>query len=552
MILDSLENSQRYFLDAYTPNEGESSLVLEVAVLKWSELDSERPEVYVHSYLQPSIGYSRIRWANAVSEMKISRSFIDEKGDLPSIEDIVDADLLNSKDVVCFDSSIEPFDSLTMNCPNVFSISSIWAEIYADDEKALNCKTLNQMCSFIGIVPDDGVNTNYTPLLKRVFKMATLWSFLKELLKHPKRKKSLSFGGLQFSVMWPLPKTDDTWFENEPKALSDLSDKDINDFFTSNLSDKINWFDMSMYGSDWMFNRTKRPTLNALTGKTDLAYFIFNKILSFKMQIWVLIFYSYFLHENEDGLKIALHRGEFTELGNTVSEKFTKYIITNLDVFLSPSQKSRLIGALINQSLIENDKVPFEHYDYDHLKKHQKPNDMPKLIFTPNNDPSGKSRLECFKEIRDANGRPIYRRYEVKGRGATRKTCIDLVNKHLENLMREASDPFSNIWLTPDLKLWIQYIIGINFSDIMRSQRINDSDSLNSARVILKKIIEREATPFLKGLYEKLKECSALINNTESNAEVPPVCFNFQGISIEVMIIAPSKMSFLKNLFTFE
>jgi len=123
MILDSLENSQRYFLDAYTPNEGESSLALEVAVLKWSELDSDRPEVYVHSYLQPSIGYSRIRWANAVSEMKISRSFIDEKGDLPSIEDIIDADLLNSKDVVCFDSSIEPFDSLTMNCPNVFSIS---------------------------------------------------------------------------------------------------------------------------------------------------------------------------------------------------------------------------------------------------------------------------------------------------------------------------------------------------------------------------------------------------------------------------------------------
>lgn len=40
-----------FFVDAYTPNEGEMGLCLEYGVLRWSSNKNDRPEVYVHSFL---------------------------------------------------------------------------------------------------------------------------------------------------------------------------------------------------------------------------------------------------------------------------------------------------------------------------------------------------------------------------------------------------------------------------------------------------------------------------------------------------------------------
>ena len=102
----SSKNTTLYFVDAYSPNEGDSSLFLEYGILRWSENKSERPEVYVHTYLKPQVNYNRIHWSEA-SKMKISRDFIESKGDLPAIEDMIDADYLKRKNVVCFDVSAE-------------------------------------------------------------------------------------------------------------------------------------------------------------------------------------------------------------------------------------------------------------------------------------------------------------------------------------------------------------------------------------------------------------------------------------------------------------
>lgn len=104
--------------------------------------------------------------------------------------------------------------------------------------------------------------------------------------------------------------------------------------------------------------------------------------------------------------------------------------------------------------------------------------------------------------------------------------------------------------MTPALKLWIQYITGINFTDIVRPQKMNDSELLNSARITLRKIIEREANPYLQKLYANLNDCGKLIK--QENIDVPSKGFNFQGISVEVMIVPSSKMGFIKRLFSFE
>ncbi len=545
----SSKNTTLYFVDAYSPNEGDSSLYLEYGILRWSENKSERPEVYVHTYLQPQYNYNRIHWSEAASKMQISRDFIESKGDLPAIEDMIEADYLKRKNVVCFDASKEPFVSLLRNSEHVFSIVDVFADIYSDDEKAQSCTTLSRMCDYVGLIPDDNRNTNYTPLLKRLHQMAALWSFLEELLLNPKRRKSISAGGIQPSFIWPLPETKDVWFENDPKSFKDLTDKDITDFFSSNLADRLDWFEMNMYACDWLFNRQQRPTARELAGQKELAEFIFQKILSFRMQIWILIFYSQFFHKKEDSLTIAKNRGDFSVLRPAGIESFTNFIIDNLDLFLSSDQKASLIASLINQSLHENDAVPFEHYDFDLLrKKDRTAPEGPRLYFSTS--PERGSAAECCKEIRDATGRCIYRRFEIKGRGKERNAHIENVRHQVNELIREASNPFSDIWMTPALKLWIQYITGINFTDIVRPQKMNDSETLNSARITLRKIIEREASPYLEKLYANLNECGELIS--QENTDIPSKGFNFQGISVEVMIVPSSKMGFIKRLFSFE
>ena len=542
-----VKSSQVFFVDTYTPNEGEPGLSLEIGVLRWSIGSAPRPEVYVHSYLKPALTPNRFRWSNAQVEMKISHDFI-ENNDLPTIDDVVEADYLKGRIAVCFDPLIEPIYSLVGRCTDVISILKIWQEIFIDDEKALACTTLDSMCNYIGMLPDDKENTNYTPLLKRLYKTACLWFFLDELLKNPKARRNIGSGGMQFNLIWPLPKNEETWFKDEKSCLAQLTADEIKDFFNENLDDRINWFTTSMYACDWLFHRVNKIGVQDLVGKNDLAVYVFEHVLDFKMQMWVLIFYSLYQHKLEQARQIALDGGSFRNLKPATVENFSNFIIENLDVFLSPKNKNRLIASLINQSLQDRDKHPFAHYDYETLKKEQQENrDGPKLILTDNN-PSNSTKAS-YKEVRNAQGYSIYRYYEVKGRGKDRARCVESVVAELSKLYEEAQNQFSDIWITPDLKLWIQYITGVTFSEIARTPRANDAYNVKEARVVVLKIIEREAAIYLTNLYRKIKELMELIR--DPNTEVEPICFNFQGISLEVKIVSQTKVGLLSRIFSF-
>ena len=173
---------------------------------------------------------------------------------------------------------------------------------------------------------------------------------------------------------------------------------------------------------------------------------------------------------------------------------------------------------------------------------------MQKLYFT-DNAPDTKLK-NCYKEIRDASGRTIYRRYEVKGRGKERVAAKDLVSRNLNRLYDDARNVFSDIWLTPSLKLWIQFITGCNIAEIVRTVRANDATELVDVRNSLHQILERCAYEYLVKLYNELKRIFAAMQ--DDNIEIPPFQFCFQGISIEVEIISAAKVGFFRRLFSFE
>ena len=539
-----------FFVDVFTPNEGEEGLCLEYGILRWSEGKAEsRPEVYVHSYLRPISNNSRIRWANA-AQMHITRDFLEEKGNLPSIEDMIEADYLKKRVVVCFDPSGETYSKLLRHADTVISIKDLWQRVYKNEERALACETLDRMCDYIGLIGDNNENTNYTPLLKRLHRITALWSLLNEIEKSPRLKHKIGFGGMQTTFSWPLPATESEWFKNDPSSLDDLSEDEIKEFFSSNLADRLNWFDMNMYACDWVYNRKPLKIARELSGKGELASYIFSHVLSFKMQIWVLIFYSHFLHKKEDALQIALNRGGVSSLRPAAKESFINFMIENLESFLTHEQKSHLITSLIRQSLSENDKIPFTPYDYEKLEKlSREHHDGPRMYFTGGTSMSGEP-TDCFREIRDHTGRTVYRRFIIKGRDKERTLCVETVQYHINGFYKEATNPLADIWLRPTLKLWIQYVTGVSFSEITRSQKMNDGPQLNGVRMALKETMIKEATPYLRKLYENLE--NYMLNTTKRVTEEERFRFTFQGISVEMIIQPPTKLGIFRHLFTFK
>ncbi|MGN1281573.1 MAG: hypothetical protein ACI4UM_06675 [Succinivibrio sp.] len=543
------KSSELFFVDAYSPNRGEPGLCLEYGVLRWSNNngESERPEVYIHSYLKPTTP-GRINWSSAFSEMKISSDYIDEHPELPTIDDMIDTDYLKGRKAVCFNEDDDPFYSLVSQCSEVISIQKLWAHLYEDDESALACNTLNKMCDYIGVPPDNRENTNYTPLLKRLHKMVALFFLLQGIAKAPKKHRKMSSGGMQFTHIWPLPSTQNSWFGHEASSFAELSDEEINVFFNGNLADRIDWYKMSMYAYDWVYNRDTSKSKTDLFGRQDMSIFIFNEVLSFQMQMWVLIFYSIYTHRQETARQIALSRGNFVNIKTALVEHFSNFIIDNLDAFLNSVQKTRLVASLISQSLSANAGKQFEHFDYDSLRKKALGRHTgPKMYFTENN-PHSPSQ-SCHKEIRDSLGKVIYIRYEVKGRGRNREENKLIIVNKLKELYNSASNPFSDIWLPNELKLWIQYITGCSFSDITRISKATDSEHLQEVRTTLRKIIEQCAYSYLKALYDQAGRIVSLIQ--DDSVEHEPVKFNFQGISIEVTFESASKSSLWRKLFTF-
>ena len=105
------QRSSLYFLDVCLPNENEPNLSVEMGILRWSAKRDDRPEVYVHTYLRPQL-INRVRWTN-VASMGIDKQKIVDNKRLPTISDMIDADFLKYRHVVCFNAELEPWSKLT-------------------------------------------------------------------------------------------------------------------------------------------------------------------------------------------------------------------------------------------------------------------------------------------------------------------------------------------------------------------------------------------------------------------------------------------------------
>lgn len=537
------QRSSLYFLDVCLPNENEPNLSVQMGILRWLAKRDDRPEVYVHTYLRPQL-INRVRWTN-VASMGIDKQQIIDNKKLPTIGDMIKADYLKYKRVVCFNADIEPWSSLTSQSSEVTSITSLWKEIFAKNEKALECiNSLNSMLEYLGIPQRDDDNKNFPPLLLRLHAMVAVW-FVLDNLKNPANPRNINFAN-QCSFIWPLPKFKNQWFDNNPQSFSDLSQTQIKEFFSNDLGLRLNWNNLSMYAHDWVYNRPQKLIQSDLVGAKELADYIFNKLLNFRVKLWLLIFYALYEHKINYSREIALKGGNFEGLSSAIKENFSHFIIAHLDDFLNEKQKLHLVSSLISQSLEEKDKASFTHYDFHECSKSEP--DKP-VYFCYSAGPELTS-YKCFYEIRDAVQKIRYRRYTIYGQGEDRALCVDFVNKSLNSFIAEAKNPFSPFWVTSDLRLWIQFITGISWADYTRPTKMGDEPEVLSYRRNLAIVMEEANKKYLQKLRQNLIEAIESINNNEGY-DMPPKCFNFQGTSIEIETCKRKKKGIFTRLFSF-
>jgi hypothetical protein len=551
------QRSSLYFIDVCLPNDNEPSQSVQMGILRWSAKRDDRPEVYVHTYLKPQL-LDRVRWAN-VASMGIDKQMIVSNKKLPTIDDMIKADYLKARRVICFNNELEPWRRLTANAQDVISIVSMWNELFKNNDEAYRCNSsLNAMLEYLHLPLRDDDNKHFPPLLLRLHAMVALWYVLDNIRKR-RFAKHMDLAA-QCSFIWPLPKIQDKWFDNNPRSLSDLSEKQIQEFFSDDLALRLNWNNLSIYACDWVFKRSNfvnhqqgynissdiNIKVKDLVGVKELADFIFNRLLNFRIQLWLLIFYDVYEHKSLYSRDIALKRGRFSELQPAVQEHFSQFIIKHLDDFLNEDQKLHLVSSLISQSLEERDKAPFTHYDFDECSKEGP--DKP-VYFCYSQGPDHTS-YKCFYEIRDAAQNIRYRRYAIYGQGEDRALCVDFVNRSLNTFYAEVRNPFSSFWVTPELRLWIHFITGISWADYTRPTKMGDDPHVLECRRKFSKLMERANLPYVKKLKENLVEAIESINSNNDYV-MPPKCFNFQGTSIEIETCKRKEMGFFKRLFSF-
>lgn len=116
--------------------------------------------------------------------------------------------------------------------------------------------------------------------------------------------------------------------------------------------------------------------------------------------------------------------------------------------------------------------------------------------------------------------------------------------------MAETKNPFSSFWVTPELRLWIQFITGISWADYTRPTKMGDDQQILTYRRNLAHVMEEANSKYLQKLKQNLVEAIESINNNEGY-DMPPKCFNFQGTSIEIETCKRNKKGLLKRLFSF-
>ena len=93
------QDNSLYVVDVYMANEGEPESTLELTVLRCYD-PNKRPQVYVHTYVQPQCNPEHIRWKEAAKKGLPRDLFTLNRW--PSLTDLIAADYLKDKYVVCF------------------------------------------------------------------------------------------------------------------------------------------------------------------------------------------------------------------------------------------------------------------------------------------------------------------------------------------------------------------------------------------------------------------------------------------------------------------
>ena len=539
-------DSAIYIVDVYVPNEGEPESALELSILRINDLDS-RPSVYVHSYIMPSNYHlARIRWSDAHSygiSQELFRNAI-----WPSLSDLVAADFLKDKQVVCFCSNLDPVQTLVQNCDNCFSMLNSWQEVFAGNEYASSLTTYSQMLDYMGLDRQDFSNTGYTASLKRAHAYIAIWLYLYNCTQ-AQVQPEYGDNSLAQNGFWPLASVPSPWYDVNVKEFSDIPFEAISQYFSQSLPDYINWSSMCIYVHDWIFGRQRNYDIK-LSNQDYMLNFIFYRLFNLKKRILVLSFYSLYNQRVDYARIIALHDGQFSTLTRYVKEDFASFMLSHLDDFLSGQQKKDIIRALVKEVLQDRFTKPMERAGYEDMLALENNH---KLENNHNTHIEKKSlelnkNIVWYKEIA-IKQEIIYRCFVIKGSLQERNECIDHVNQKIGELLTEAKNPFASCWLSEDLKEWIQAITGFTWSDLSRAQKQTDSESLKNTRNTIKEIIIDNYKKYLVSYKENFKKVVTEINDLPDN-ERTKFCFSFMGITHEVVVDKiedASLLSFLKR-----
>lgn len=534
-----------YIVDVFVPNRGEPESALELTILR--VVDPETlPQVYVHTYIRPELNIlSRIHWSYAAS-YGISRDQI-LGSDYPTFHEIVNADYLRDKSVVCLCENFEPIQTLVAHAQQCYSLLNMWQEVFAGDEDAGQIAELEQMLSYMGLPTQDASNCHYTPLMKRCRAQIAVWMYLFACMRQNSRPPR-GFNENAKTVFWPLDNIPEPWYDPQARDFTDIPPEAIAEYFSERLPEFVHWSAVRLYGNDWRFARERNFEVK-IVDQDAMLNFIFYRLFDLPKRLMVLTFYALCEQRTLYARVIALHQGQFNTLQTSVKEDFGAFVISHLTDFLLTKQKHDIIRALVDQVLQAKFEQPQTNYDFDELyKKHelnqrQRSKERAKgsyfspaygtdedLIFVRKHLELNRN-IFWYQELR-LQDEVLLRRFIIKGNDAERDECIDHINAKIEELIGEAKTPLASCWLNAGLKQWIEFITGFAWSELSNVPKPGDAPSLSSARRTIQEIIAQRSRRYYQAYISNLRKVTAGIDATQEG-EHTILAFMFQGIAYE-------------------
>lgn len=522
------QDNSLYVVDVYMANEGEPESTLELTVLRCYD-PNKRPQVYVHTYVQPQCNPEHIRWKEAAKKGLPRELFTLNRW--PSLTDLIAADYLKDKYVVCFCAAYEPLQSFMANSRTKGSILSLWQEVFAGNDDACALTHPKQMLSYMGLPDKDSSNTNYTPLMKRVHALLAIWLYLRSCRRlHLQPAFGEGDGIGDYERFWPLPDVPRPWYDPEVQLLRQIPADSLCEYFSDRLPDYLDWSSISIYRDDWVFGRELHSEVKLM--RQDLMLdFIVNTLFPLQTRLMVLSFYAIYLKRTDYARTIALHDASFGTLPQAVKEDFSQFVIIHLDDFLTSAQKQMIISALVSQLLQWRLSTPQDNFDFEEMKKNEAESG---LTFVRETIPSNHN-IACFKEIRNQE-EVLYRCFIIQGNDKERDECVDFINEKIKELFAEAYNPFSTCWVSPDLRRWLCYITGFEWRELAGNPRPSDNDTLRRTRQAIAAIIKKEGKRYLKAFNSNFDKMVTYINDNFDCTDKSKFRFAFQGITYELII----------------